>query len=58
LQGIIVPPGGRRTVRVAGGNQPPGNDTAMIVTANVPVFVQRSMLGTSDAAISGGVTVR
>jgi hypothetical protein len=57
LQGIVVRPGSRRTVRVVGGSQPPGNDTAIIVTSSVPVFVQRSMLGADDAAISGGVTV-
>jgi hypothetical protein len=57
LQGIIVRPGSRRTVRVAGGNQPPGSDTALVIVASVPVFVQRSMLGASDAAVSGGVAV-
>ena len=56
LQGIIVRPGSRRTVRVAGGNRP-SRDTAIIITASVPVFVQRSMLGANDAAISGGVTI-
>jgi hypothetical protein len=57
LQGIIVRPGSRRTVRVVGGTPPPGIDTAIIVTSSVPVFVQRSMLGVNDAAISGGVAV-
>ncbi|MDP9333811.1 MAG: DUF5719 family protein [Actinomycetota bacterium] len=57
LQRVTVPPGRAVTVTVVGGRQPSRFDAALTINASEPIFVERSIVATEEAASSVGVVV-
>jgi len=57
LQRVTVPPGRSVTVTVVGGRKPSTRDAALTIDANEPVFVDRTIVATGEAASSVGVVV-
>ena len=57
LQRVTVPPGRAVTVTVVGGRKPSTPDAALTIDASEPIFVDRSMVATGEAASSVGIVV-
>ncbi len=57
LQRVTVPPGRAVTVTVVGGRPPSRFDAALTVNASEPIFVERSIVATAEAASSVGIVV-
>ena len=59
LQRITVPPGRAVTVTIFGdgASKPPKLDAALVIDADHPVFVERSIFATDEATTSAGVVV-
>jgi hypothetical protein len=57
LQRVTVPPGRAVTVTVVGGRQPSRLDAALTIDASEPIFAERSIVATDEAASSVGVVV-
>jgi hypothetical protein len=57
LQRVTVPPGRAVTVTVFGGRRTPRFDAALIIDASDPIFVERSIVASGEAAGSVGVVV-
>jgi hypothetical protein len=57
LQRVTVPPGRAVTVTVVGGRKPSTRDAALTIDASEPIFVDRSIVATGEAASSVGIVV-
>jgi len=57
LQRVTVPPGRGITLTVVGGRQPSPRDAALTIDAGEPIYVERSIVATDEAASSVGVVV-
>jgi Family of unknown function (DUF5719) len=57
LQAVTVPPGRAVTVTVVGGRKPSTRDAALTIDATEPIFVDRTIFATGEAASSVGVVV-
>jgi hypothetical protein len=57
LERVTVPPGRAVTVTVVGGRQPSRFDAAVTIDASEPIFVERLIIATDEAASSIGVVV-
>jgi hypothetical protein len=57
LQHVTVPPGRAVTVTVVGGRNPSKPDAALTIHASEPIFVERSIIASSEAASSVGIVV-
>ena len=57
LQKITVPPGRSVTAVVVGGSKPSQTDAALMIVADQPIFVERSITAVGEAATAVGVVV-